>query len=220
MGCQSVKAKSNSDGNKLRMERRRKHLLELLPVSAQNDSTAICDKIRGSPSNRNSSTTLASLAKKEGNCCATDSTRTDVRNYYEIDSDSPLIAGVEGSVRKGNTRWLYSPIAKEKLSGNVVAIKTMQKCKDGMDHLIINTQVELLKKCNSPQIVSLYDVYEQNEIYSLVTEFAENGDLANYAIKNGKLSEWTAAYFIGQILLGLSYLHSTVHIVHAYSCLF
>ena len=77
-----------------------------------------------------------------------------------------------------------------------------------------------MKECNCPNVIPLIDAFESSDTYFIITPFAERGDLWHLISKQGSLSEPSAAYLVNQILLGLNYLHRTMHIIHWYVVLF
>lgn len=60
----------------------------------------------------------------------------------------------------------------------------------------------------SPNILQIYDVYESNQELYLVLEHVEGGELFDYLVKKGRLSENEALYFFQQIVYGVEYCHS------------
>ncbi|KAH9884872.1 hypothetical protein F4778DRAFT_523127 [Xylariomycetidae sp. FL2044] len=74
--------------------------------------------------------------------------------------------------------------------------------------LAIEREVALLKLIDHPNIVKLYDIWEnRSEIY-LVLEFMERGDLYNYINTQGPLPEVQTMFFFRQLLSAMEYVHS------------
>ncbi|KAI0013784.1 hypothetical protein F4779DRAFT_638936 [Xylariaceae sp. FL0662B] len=72
----------------------------------------------------------------------------------------------------------------------------------------IEREVAFLKLIDHPNIVKLYDIWEnRSEIY-LVLEYVERGDLFEYINRNGRLPEPEAVLYFRQILSALEYVHS------------
>lgn len=102
------------------------------------------------------------------------------------------------------------------LTGQKRAIKTIHKdsiSEDMTERAKFFSEVDILKRTDHPNIVKLYEFYEDDKYYHLVTEFVQGGELFDYIIKNKMLSERTAALFMRQILSAISYCHSN-SIVH------
>lgn len=74
-------------------------------------------------------------------------------------------------------------------------------------------EILVLKKTDHPNIVKIYEFYEDAKYYHLVTEYIAGGELFNYIISHNALTESTAAHFIRQLLSAVAYCH-TKKIVH------
>ena len=70
-----------------------------------------------------------------------------------------------------------------------------------------------MKNLDHPNILRLYEVFEDDKRYYLVTELCKGGELFDEIIKNGVFSEKAAAEVIQQILRAVSYCHEK-EIVH------
>ncbi|KAI1212754.1 Pkinase-domain-containing protein [Annulohypoxylon truncatum] len=72
----------------------------------------------------------------------------------------------------------------------------------------IEREIAIMKLINHPNIVKLYDIWEnQAEIY-LVMEFVECGDFYGYLDAHGRLPEPEAMFFLRQLVSALEYVHS------------
>ncbi|OMJ92407.1 hypothetical protein SteCoe_4854 [Stentor coeruleus] len=74
-------------------------------------------------------------------------------------------------------------------------------------------EVNILIKTDHPNVVKLYEFYEDDRYYHLVTEFLTGGELLDFIIKRKWLCEPIAAHFMSQLLSGVAYCHSN-NIVH------
>ena len=71
----------------------------------------------------------------------------------------------------------------------------------------IEREIIIMKLVSHPNIMGLYDVWEnKNDLY-LVLEYIEGGELFDYLIKRGQLPEAEAVGYFKQIIGGVSYLH-------------
>ncbi|KAM9913977.1 hypothetical protein OXX69_001069 [Metschnikowia pulcherrima] len=71
----------------------------------------------------------------------------------------------------------------------------------------IEREIIIMKLISHPNIMGLYDVWEnKNDLY-LILEYIEGGELFDYLIKRGKLSEYEAISYFKQIIRGIGYLH-------------
>lgn len=111
-------------------------------------------------------------------------------------------------------------LAKNINNGKLAAIKIVPKSNfkklenpkykrasnDGLPYGI-EREIIIMKLINHPNIMGLYDVWEnKNDLY-LILEYIEGGELFDYLIKRGKLQEFEAINYFKQIINGISYLH-------------
>ncbi|OMJ68256.1 hypothetical protein SteCoe_34338 [Stentor coeruleus] len=128
----------------------------------------------------------------------------NINNYYTI--EEKLGEGSFGFVRA----------ATSILTGHKRAIKTINK-----NSIIDNpknkskffAEVDILIKTDHPNIVKLYEFYEDDKYFHLVTEFVTGGELLDLIVKNKTLTESLAAYFFKQLISGVYYCHLN-NIVH------
>ncbi|CAD2085436.1 CAMK/CDPK protein kinase [Plasmodium vinckei petteri] len=80
-------------------------------------------------------------------------------------------------------------------------------------HEEIYNEISLLKSLDHPNIIKLFDVFEDKKYFYLVTEFYEGGELFEQIINRHKFDECDAANIMKQILSGICYLHKH-NIVH------
>jgi calcium-dependent protein kinase len=116
----------------------------------------------------------------------------------------------------GSGAFGFVRIATHKPTGQKRAIKTIQKetiTKDMKEHSKFFNEVDILSRADHPNIVKLYEFYEDDKYYHLVTEFVSGGELFDFIIKSRLLSEPIAAHFMKQILSAISYCHAN-NIVH------
>lgn len=103
-------------------------------------------------------------------------------------------------------------LAVNNLTKSKVAIKKIIKVKENIiDDLEIKNEIDILKKLDHPNIVKIYEFYETNDSYYIVTEYCKNGELYGY-IKNQYTEQQLAVLFY-QVFSGLCYLHDN-HILH------
>ena len=76
-------------------------------------------------------------------------------------------------------------------------------------------EFEILKTLDHPNIMKLYEYYEDEENYYLIMEFCAGGELFKKVLKLNSFMEREAAYMIFQVISALSYCHDR-KIVHRY----
>jgi calcium-dependent protein kinase len=99
-------------------------------------------------------------------------------------------------------------LAKNKKTGNYVAIKAIQKLKV-KDYESFITEMNILKGLDHPNIYKLYETWETDRICFLSTEYCKGGELFYYIVKqeNKHLNEGEAAQIMRQGFSALKYLH-------------
>jgi calcium-dependent protein kinase len=123
----------------------------------------------------------------------------NIKDFYSL--GNKIGAGAFGFVRVG----------LHKVLGHKRAVKTISKAsisKDMREHTMFFNEVDILIKTDHPNIVRLYEFYEDEKYYHLVTEFVSGGELFDFIIKSKILTEPIAAHFMKQLLSAVSYCHS------------
>jgi len=74
---------------------------------------------------------------------------------------------------------------------------------------LVKTEIEILKICQHPNIIRLYDIFENNDYIYIIMEHCSGGDLFSYLEKRGfKLPEHRAAQIIHKLCTAIFYTHS------------
>jgi serine/threonine protein kinase len=112
--------------------------------------------------------------------------------------------------RLGNGKFGLVRLGTHKMTGRDVAVKVMKKMDmKQMDLELVRTEIEILKICQHPNIIRLYDVFENIDHIYIIMEYCEGGDLFSYIEKRGfKLEEKRAAQVIHKLSTAIYYLHS------------
>ena len=84
--------------------------------------------------------------------------------------------------------------------------------KQNMNKLLIENEIDILKKLSHPNIVRIYEFYESLNNFYLINEYCDEGELYNY-INKSTLNEQQLAVIFYQVFSGLSYLHEN-NILH------
>ena len=117
-------------------------------------------------------------------------------NYYKIIKD--LGHGSFGSVK----------LVEHIQLGEIRAMKIVSK----KNKSSLN-EIEILKIISHPNIINIYEIYEDSKKYYIMYEFLQGGELFESLTKLGKLNECIAAFVLKQIMNAINYLHS-LNIVH------
>jgi calcium-dependent protein kinase len=119
-----------------------------------------------------------------------------VANYYKIYNN--LGEGSYGKVKK---------VYHLKL-GEFRAMKIVNK-KLHSSH----NEIEILRKISHPNIVNIFEIFEDKTKYYIMSEYCEGGELFTAIAEKGFFNEFEASRIIKQILQAINYLHSN-SIVH------
>lgn len=79
---------------------------------------------------------------------------------------------------------------------------------------MVRNEIELLSITDHPNIVKIYEYFEDHETFSIIMEYLEGGELFEYISKRDTFSEGLACKIMKQVLNALSYLHSH-QIIHS-----
>ena len=74
-------------------------------------------------------------------------------------------------------------------------------------------EIEILRRVSHPNIVNIYEIFEDSKKYYIITEMLDGGELFEFITNQGTFMENDASLLMKQILKGVNYLHSN-HIVH------
>ena len=128
------------------------------------------------------------------------------RNFSQFAADykigSEIGSGSFGVVRK----------CTHLKTGQVRAVKIIHK--DFIaEAAVVTKEMEILKNLDHPNILKLYEHYEDARKYYVVTELCEGGELFDKIVNKGGTTECIAANIIRQVLSALTYCHAN-NIVH------
>eukprot|EP00359_Climacostomum_virens_P005883 CAMPEP_0204902644 /NCGR_PEP_ID=MMETSP1397-20131031/3790_1 /ASSEMBLY_ACC=CAM_ASM_000891 /TAXON_ID=49980 /ORGANISM="Climacostomum Climacostomum virens, Strain Stock W-24" /LENGTH=484 /DNA_ID=CAMNT_0052071179 /DNA_START=2503 /DNA_END=3957 /DNA_ORIENTATION=- len=106
-------------------------------------------------------------------------------------------------------------LARHKETGMIRAVKTIGKSpKDfGASMAKFCEEVEILKRIDHPNVIKIYEFYEDERSIHLATEYVDGGPLYELIVEVKKVPEQVAAHIIKQLLGAMLYCHSN-HIVH------
>jgi serine/threonine protein kinase len=76
-----------------------------------------------------------------------------------------------------------------------------------------HTEIAALRKLEHPNIIRLYDVYITKTKIFIVMELMEGGELFDYVVQKGTLTEEEASQIVRSVTSALVYMHSK-HIIH------
>lgn len=89
-----------------------------------------------------------------------------------------------------------------------VAVKIVNREKLSSTVLMkVEREIAIMKLINHPHVLGLYDVYENNTHLFLILELVSGGELFDYLVKKGRLSEREARKFFRQIVSAVDFCH-------------
>lgn len=110
----------------------------------------------------------------------------------------------------GNGKFGLVRLGIHKENYRRVAVKIMSK-KDmsTQDQELVKTEIDILKIGQHPNIIRLYDIFENNDYIYIIMEYCSGGDLFSYIEKRGfRLAESRAAQIVHKLATAVFYLHS------------
>ena len=100
-------------------------------------------------------------------------------------------------------------LALHKLTNEEVAIKILEKAKikNNKDLERIEKEIKYMKKLNHPNIVKIYEIFDDKDNYYISMEYVSGGELFNYIVKNKRLDENETSFFYSQIIHIIQEIH-------------
>lgn len=103
---------------------------------------------------------------------------------------------------------------KSKLGQQVRAVKIIKKAKmNAMEQKFFEAELSILRKLDHPNIMKIFEVFEDNVNYFLVTELCQGVELFETIQSKVRFSEFEAAEIVKQLLQAISYCHN-LGVVH------
>lgn len=94
-----------------------------------------------------------------------------------------------------------------KKSGQFRALKIIKKQKD-QDPARMYLEVEILKKLVHPNIMQIFEFFEDRKNFQIITELCEGGELFDMIVQKGNFGENEAAWVMKQLLSAVNYIHT------------
>ena len=142
-----------------------------------------------------------------------------LNNLYSIQMKIPIAQELLVQKQKGNPNNKYIRgkklgqgtfgsvyKAKNIIFSNYVAMKIIPK-KSNMDVVLINNEIDILKKLSHPNIVRIFEFYESKNCFYLINDFCPVGELYDF-INQSSLNEEQLAVIFYQVFSGLQFLHA------------
>ncbi len=104
----------------------------------------------------------------------------------------------------------------DKVTNDIRAMKVIPKETCAGNNSSITNEIGVLKTLDHPSILKIYEFYQDEINYYLITEYCSGGELYDRIISMKNFSEVKAAQLMKQILSAVAYCHNR-KIVHRYS---
>lgn len=126
----------------------------------------------------------------------------NIKDFYKI--SSCIGRGAYGEVRKCLHKETKALRAVKIINKKYLGEETKKK---------LLGEIEILKKCDHPNILKLYEFFQDQKRYFMVTELCNGGELFDKIAEEQYFNEKDAAKIIKQILSAVNYCHQR-NIVH------
>lgn len=111
---------------------------------------------------------------------------------------------------QGSFGWVYLTeyFSKDEKKTNW-ALKVIDTVKAPKDYVkkFLPRELDILMKLNHPHIVYIQNIFQRKDRYYIFMRFAENGDMLEFILKKGAVSEAQSRVWAQQIALALQYMH-------------
>ncbi|CAG9335081.1 unnamed protein product [Blepharisma stoltei] len=104
----------------------------------------------------------------------------------------------------------------ERKTGKVRAVKVVSKQalgKDHMTHTFKLKEIQVLKQLDHPNILKVFQIFEDKKSFYVIMEFCSGGELFNKIVKKRIFTEQEAAKIMYQLFSAVAYCHSK-NIIH------
>uniref|UniRef100_A0A0G4FA06 non-specific serine/threonine protein kinase n=1 Tax=Chromera velia CCMP2878 TaxID=1169474 RepID=A0A0G4FA06_9ALVE len=123
----------------------------------------------------------------------------DLPRFYDMTNAKKIGEGGYAAVYK----------TKDLKSHEEVAIKKISKRNMPRQELLaLKSEIAIMKELDHPNILRIYEVFEDDNTFFLILELCEGGELFDRLLANGTFSEKVAAQYIFQIVSALKYAQS------------
>ena len=113
---------------------------------------------------------------------------------------------MEKTLGKGN--FAIVRLGIHRMTKTRVAVKVVDKKELDPENLMkISREIDIMRQLSHENIIKLYQVMETESFIYIVTEYAANGEIFDYLVDNGKMTEKQAATTFSQILKAVHYCH-------------
>jgi calcium-dependent protein kinase len=137
--------------------------------------------------------------------------------YHKIDDTQDPSIGQTKSIEEFDRNYesgsiigvgQFSEVKQAKSALKSVAVKCIKLSTIRNDLHLLKREITLMHKIKHPNIVELYDVYENSDFFYITMELCDDNNLRQKVTKFGPMSVEATKYVSKKLLLALQYLHS------------
>lgn len=135
---------------------------------------------------------------------------TWINSLYKVLHYKNVFDNYEINEKIGKGKFGIVKIATHKKTKQQYAIKIISKNAMTVQDLeLALTEINILKLCQHPNIIKLYDVYDSPDFIYIIMEYCKGGDLFTYIeSRHFKLEEKKVAEIIHKLSMAIYYIHS------------
>ncbi|KAI1259819.1 serine/threonine-protein kinase psk1 [Xylariaceae sp. FL1019] len=211
--------------------------MQLEPLSLNDSRTSTLARTRSSSRPRYQSSSASQTGRSDGDTASdSGSVSYEVTLEHDFVSESvcekPMLHTIEGGLlpRKmqaddfetlrclGKGTYGTVLLVKQRTTGRLYAQKQFKKASVVVHKKLVQqtkTERQILESVNRhPFVVSLYYAFQDLEKLYLILEYGQGGELFTHLSTEKMFSESTAAFYMAEMLLALSYLHDSLGVVY------
>lgn len=98
--------------------------------------------------------------------------------------------------------------ATRRSDGEKFAVKIVNKGVIKDDIKLLKREIDIMKKVSHPNILHLYEIFEDDEHVYIVMELINGSELFDRIVDKGYYTEKNTVHIVKQILSAVAYLHS------------
>ena len=99
-------------------------------------------------------------------------------------------------------------LKKDPLTVRAMKIISKENIVQGVDYIKVLDEISILKKLDHPNIMKIFECFDDEKNFYIISDFCDQGDLLGKLEKLGKMNEIVVKFLMEQIFNAVAYLHS------------